>query len=466
MRPQRADLRAGLIVALFSVPEGMAYAAIGGFPPAAGLAAGMAPTAVAGIACRTSLMVTTLTSAIALTARAALAAAGLPTGSAGDVAILTLLTGLAMLLARLLRADRVLGGASEGARTGFALGIAVQIVAGAVRDATGFRCRHHNPLIHLAASGAHYAAWSSSDTVAAWAAFGVWALLHATRRLRAWSVLGALAAVSVLVAACRMPVPTVAVLGAMPGGLPTWVGPNWAVLPRLVPGACAVAAVALAQAAGIRHEGGDGSIVAGRHGSSTVAGRHGAENEVPTRGSDPDPAYSDGPLREAPARSDSDRPGNDRPGSERSEHEAPGRGDDVLAQGAANLVGAFLHALPAGGSVSRTGVAVAAGARTRWVSIFAGCGLAVLLRGASGLLSLIALPAVGGLIIVVGARLAAARLGEARRILRDSRTDALVLAATFAATTELPLQYALLLGLGLSGLTRRLTRPQARIRVS
>ena len=56
----------------------------------------------------------------------------------------------------------------------------------------------------------------------------------------------------------------------------------------------------------------------------------------------------------------------------------------------------------------------------------------------------------GGLIIVVWARLAGERLGEARRIRRTDRIDALVLALTFIATTEFALQYALVLGIALT----------------
>lgn len=375
-----------MIIALFSVPEGMAYAAIGGFPPAAGLYAGMGPTVAAGLLSRNVLMVTTLTSAIALTARSALAQAQLARTPA-HLAALTLLVGLAMLLARAARIDRVLRRASPGARAGFALGIAVQIVAGALRDATGFRARHHNVLLHLAASGTHYASWSSADAVTAWSAVGAWALLHAYQRTRAWAVLGALVFVSVLVVVCGLRVPTVAALGRAPAGLPAMVLPDWGVLTMLIPGACAVALVALAQAAGI---------------------------------------------------------------SEPGQADAPGRGDDVVAQGVGNLVGTFFQALSTGGSVSRTGVAVAAGARTRWASVISGLVLAALLCAAGGLLARIALPAVGGLIIVVGARLAGERLGEGRRIWRTDRIDGLVLALTFAATTQLPLQDALLLGLALT----------------
>ena len=48
--PSAADLGAGAAAGLFSVPEGMAYAAVGGFSPAAGLYAEIAPAILALIA--------------------------------------------------------------------------------------------------------------------------------------------------------------------------------------------------------------------------------------------------------------------------------------------------------------------------------------------------------------------------------------------------------------------------------
>ena len=57
---------------LFSIPEGMAYASIGGFNPVVGLYSGVVPGIIASVFARTVLMVTTLTSAIALSSRSVL----------------------------------------------------------------------------------------------------------------------------------------------------------------------------------------------------------------------------------------------------------------------------------------------------------------------------------------------------------------------------------------------------------
>jgi sulfate permease, SulP family len=65
-RPRPRDVISGLVTGLFSIPEGMAYASIGGFNPVAGLYSGMVPGIIGSLFARTVLMVTTLTSAIAL----------------------------------------------------------------------------------------------------------------------------------------------------------------------------------------------------------------------------------------------------------------------------------------------------------------------------------------------------------------------------------------------------------------
>ncbi len=83
-----------------------------------------------------------------------------------------------------------------------------------------------------------------------------------------------------------------------------------------------------------------------------------------------------------------------------------------MAQGAANLAGGFFGALPIGGSLSRTGVAVSAGAQTRWAGIFAGIWLPPWSWLPVRLAELIPMPVIGGLILVIGAELVARPLAR------------------------------------------------------
>ncbi|WP_329468449.1 SulP family inorganic anion transporter [Streptomyces sp. NBC_01431] len=400
-RPARADVSAGAITALFSVPEGMAYAAIAGFNPVAGLYAGAVPAVVGSVFARTALMVTTLTSAIALTSRSALLASGLDPMDPANVAALTVAVGVCMALFALLRLGSLLRLVSTAAMTGFSVGIAVQIIAGAVDDATEYRSGHHNRLTHLLDWAANIGMWSASATAASAAAVVVWALAHRHPRLRSLAVLLALVAATAAVTGWGAPVALASSLGPIPAGLPGLSLPAWSALPRLVPGACAVAVVALAQAAGI--------------------------------------------PRSLPA-----------------SHVPPGMpvsaGGDICAQAAANVAGAFFQALPAGGSLSRTGVAQAAGARTRWAGIISGVLLALLVATAGPLAGYIPLPVIGALVAVIGCKLVVARWAEIRSVLASGPGPAAVILLTFLATTQAPLQYALAVGL-VASLTERLIHP-------
>jgi SulP family sulfate permease len=70
------DAMAGLTVALVSIPEGMAYAMIAGVNPVYGLYTGMVTTIVASLTVSSSLMVVTLTNALALVTADQLGALG------------------------------------------------------------------------------------------------------------------------------------------------------------------------------------------------------------------------------------------------------------------------------------------------------------------------------------------------------------------------------------------------------
>ena len=68
-----SDLMSGLTVALVSIPEGMAYAMVAGVNPVYGLYTGMVTTIVASLTGSTSLLIVTLTNALALVTADAIA---------------------------------------------------------------------------------------------------------------------------------------------------------------------------------------------------------------------------------------------------------------------------------------------------------------------------------------------------------------------------------------------------------
>ncbi|MET8149623.1 SulP family inorganic anion transporter [Actinoplanes sp. NPDC049668] len=389
-RPTGSDVSAGLVTGLFSIPEGMAYAAIAGFSPVAGLFSGVVPAIVGSLTARTVLMVTTLTSAIALTSQSALSSAGLDPADAGNVALLAVMTGLVMALMGVLRLGAVMSFVSNAVMTGFSTGIALQIITGVLKDSTGYRPHGHNKLVQLGDWLLHPGSWQLATTLVAAATIAVWAGAHAVRRLRTVALLVALVVVSLAVGLLGTDVELVNGIAGIPASLPQLTVPDWAAFPALLGGAVSVALVALAQAAGI---------------APTV----------------PNPDGSRGDMNR-----------------------------DFLAQGAANVAGGLFQALPVGGSLSRTGVAVSAGSRTRWAGVFSGLWLAVIVLVCAPLAERIPMPVIGGLILVVGGELIWARRRDVALIWRTSKVSAAAMAVTFLATTQLPLQQAVILSAVLS----------------
>ncbi|MYW63765.1 SulP family inorganic anion transporter [Streptomyces sp. SID8379] len=389
-RPRKADVAAGAVTGLFSIPEGMAYAAIAGFNPVAGLYAGVVPAIVGSLTSRTVLMVTTLTSAIALTSQSVLSDAGLDPKDAGNVATLTLMVGVVMLLMGVLRLGAVMSFVSNAVMTGFSTGIALQIITGVLKDATGYKPQGHNKLYQLGDWLAHLGDWKGAATAVAGVTVAVWAAARCVRRLEPVALLLAMVVASVGVAALSVDVELVRDIARIPGALPSFSAPDPGAVPALLAGAFSVALVALAQAAGI---------------APSMPNPDGSRSDV---------------------------------------------NGDFRSQGYANALGGLFQALPSGGSLSRTGVAVSAGARTRWAGVISGVFLALVVLVCGSLAERIPMPVIGGLILVVGGELIWGKRHDIRLVLRTSWLSSAAMVVTFLATTQLPLQQAIVIGAVLS----------------
>lgn len=385
-RPRSRDVLAGLVTGLFSIPEGMAYAAIAGFNPVTALYSGMVPGIVGALFSRTVLMVTTLTSSLALTSHSVLTAAGLRPDDPANIAALTVVVGAVMLVFGLLRFGSIMNFVSNAVMTGFSTGIAVQIVAGVLGDATGYRPDSGNTVGKIVDAAAHIGSWDGATVAVALRTVAVWAVFQFIRAVRAIATLLALVVVTTVVAMADIGVETVGDIATIANSLPPWTFPNLAAVPSLLLGGVAVALVALAQAASI---------------SAAVPNPDGSRSSM---------------------------------------------NGDFLAQGAANAAGSLFGALPTGGSLSRTGVATSAGAQTRWAGVFAGLWLLVLVLVAGSVAELIPMPVIGGLVLVIGGELIAGRLPDIRLVFRVAPLSAVAMVVTFAATTALPLHVAILVG--------------------
>lgn len=382
-----AALLAGLVTGLFSIPEGMAYAQLAGVNPLYGLYAGMAATLVAALTTGSVLMISTLTSAIALSTGSVLVTAGITADDMpGALFTVTLLTGGVMVLLGALRLGSAVDFVSNSVMTGFIAGASLLILIGELGDFSGYEPEGGNKLAEVWDWVAHVGEWDPATTAVGATTVVLVVVGKRIPPVARLAPIVVLVLMTVAVALLDASVATVADIASIPSGLPAPMLPDLSVAPELVLGATAVAIVALAQGAGI----------------STAY---------------PNPSGSESP---------------------------PSR--DFLGQGLGNVAAAFFQSMPAGGSLSRTGISVSAGAVSRWGGVLAAAWLAVLVALFGFLAESVPLAVIAGLLFVIAVELIHGRLRSAKLSYRSSPASLAALVLTFAATLFIPLQWAILLG--------------------
>jgi SulP family sulfate permease len=392
LRPDRASLRsdalAGLPGAISAVPDGMASAVLVGVNPAYGLYASFAGPVGGGLSASTRMMVVTTTTAAALAAGSALD--GVPgKDRPSALVLLTFLTGALMIVAGLLRLGRYVRFVSRSVMLGFLTGVAVNIVLGQLPDLLGA------PSIgSVNVTRAWHVVTHPSGIVVAAALCGVGALaiqvgLSRTRFDLLGSLLAVLVPTVLVLVTGADAVASVADTGAIPRGIPALAWPHVSDFSlSLVTGAFAVAAIVLVQGAGVAQAA-------------------------------PNPDGS-------PSRTDR----------------------DFIGQGVGNLASGLFHGIPVGGSVGSTALNVAAGARTRWASIFVGLWMLVILVAFAGAVGKVVMPTLAAVLMYAAAM--SLKPADIVEIWRTGRTSQIALAGTFIATLALPVAAAVGVGVLIS----------------
>lgn len=303
--------------------------------------------------------------------------------------LLTLIAGLIMVAAALLRLGRYTRFVSHSVMTGFLTGIAVNIVLGQVPD-----------LVGADASGSIAAAKFfdvvSNPSSVDWHALvtGAAALLLmvvlARTRLALFSSLLALVVPSAVVIGFGWDtVARVSDVGTIPTGLPLPVLPDVGAFSlELLGGALAVAVIVLVQGAGV---------------AESAPNRDGSRSEPNT---------------------------------------------DFSAQGVGNIGSALFGGMPVGGSVGQTALNDTAGARGRWGAVWSGIWMLVILVVFSGLVGKVPMPTLAA--VLVFAAVGSIRPREIRVILQSGPSSQIALATTFLATLLLPVAAAVGIGVALS----------------
>ena len=244
----RSDLLAGITVAAYLIPQVMAYAAIAGLPPVAGLWACVGPLlvyAIFGSSRQLSIgpeATTALMTGIAVSA--ALGPASDPKAHAGLAAALAILTGLVCVVAYIARLGFLAGLLSRPVLVGYLAGVAVLMIISQLGRITGLEISGEHAWQELASFFDQLGqANLASVAVAAAVVLALFAFRH---WLPTWPgpllVMLAAAAVVRFAGLGRF---GIEVIGAVPSGLPALVLPDFAGLDwgRALPAAVGIAIV-------------------------------------------------------------------------------------------------------------------------------------------------------------------------------------------------------------------------------
>jgi SulP family sulfate permease len=131
----------------------------------------------------------------------------------------------------------------------------------------------------------------------------------------------------------------------------------------------------------------------------------------------------------------------------RSEQRIDGN-QEFIGQGLANVVGSFFSSYASSGSFNRSGANYDAGARTPLAAAFASVMLAVILLVVAPLAAFLPVAAMAGILLLVAWGLIDFR--QIRSIVKASRSETAILAATFLSTLFLELEFAIYVGVILS----------------
>jgi sulfate permease, SulP family len=134
------NIISGAATGLFSIPEGMAYAQLANVNPIYGMYPGVVATIVASLSTGTVLMMSTLTSAIALATGSVLQNGGIQSSQMpGALFTITFLVGAIMFLLGLARLGSIVNYVSNAVMTGFVAGASLLIILGQGHHLTGYK---------------------------------------------------------------------------------------------------------------------------------------------------------------------------------------------------------------------------------------------------------------------------------------------------------------------------------------
>ncbi|GAA1643609.1 SulP family inorganic anion transporter [Microbacterium flavum] len=398
-----ADLRAGVVLGVESVPDGLASGLLAGVNPLAGLYGYLFGMVGAAFFTSSAFMAVQATGAMSLV----VADAGLETRPDPDRALYTLaiLTGIIMIVAALIGAGRLVSFVPTAVMTGFVTAVGVNIVLGQLSNFTGYGAQGANRIAKTIDVLLHLPRWSLGAVIVGAITVLIIVLLAPTRVAGMGLVVAVVvgsAAAALLDIWMSTSVVVLDDLVEVPRGLPLPVLPSLDDVVFLIVPAFSLAFVGIVQGAGVSA------------GIPTVDGKP----------SDPS--------------------------------------KDFLGQGIGNVAAGLFRGMPVGGSMSASALIVAAGARTRLALVVSGIVMAIVLFVASDLVAYVAMPALAALLIVVGVQ--TIKPSRVYSVLKTGPLQSTIMGVTFVLTLLIPLQFAVLVGVGL-GIILFVVQQSNRVRV-
>lgn len=406
----RADLVAGLLGAVLVLPQGIAFAMLAGMPPEYGLYTAIIPCIIAALFGSSWHVMSGPTNANSLALFAMLSPLAVPFGPEYVQLALavTVMVGLMQWLIGALRLGTLANFISPSVLFGFTSGAAILIALHALPAVLGLAVGGSA----LAVIKGLWAQWPQAQPAAIAVAAITLAVTQLVRsRRRRWpamllglAVATGLAWLASLQAQLAPWVADLAEVGAVPAPWPRLDVPqvNWSLVPELMGLALSLTIVALGQSISIA------KAVAARSGQRIDANR------------------------------------------------------EFRGQGLSNIVGGFFSSYVSCGSLNRSMPNLEAGARTPLAAVFSSLLLLALTAVSAGVLARIPMAAVSALLLLVAASLL--DLSRWRELLRLSRQEFAVAAATLVATLTIRLEMAIVLGtlLSLLAFLYRTARPAMR----
>ncbi len=392
-RHLKADVFAGLTVAVVALPQSMAYALIAGLPVQYGLYASIVPAIIGSLWGSSAQLITGPTTAVSLVVFSTLSGLA-QTGSLPylDLCLfLALMIGALQVVMGFARFGGLLNFVSHAVLLGFTAGAAVLIAFKQLPGLLGIQVEKGGHFLLQVIGLVTQLDQVNIPTLA----LGLLTILViiAVKILRPnWpGTLMAMTLVGALVAGFDLHHSDVRVVGAIPRALPSFRLPSFSAiehLGKLAPGVLAIAILGLVEAVSI---------------AKTIADQTRQRLNI---------------------------------------------NREFVGQGLANMAAACFGGYPVSGSFTRSAVNFRAGGKTPVSGVVSGAAIAATVLLAAPLAAVLPHSALAGVLIVVAYDLV--RVKDIARTIRATRSDAAVLMVTFLSTLVLNIEFAIYVGMLLS----------------